>query len=195
MSNIELVRIDENNFIQAFNLKLAKEQEQFVSNPIRSLAQAYVYYNQCIPFGIFNDDTMVGYVMVIYDYDLAEYNIWHMMIDIAYQHPLFFSGTLHSEFKQVRTFPYTILRSKAFAKSAVQSPVLQIRRAEYQHLVVKSMGEEQIPFSGSCVPEHIRVASLTFKSDYRIAGIYLKRHSVVFTMGKALYLACSRRSI
>lgn len=54
MSNIELVRIDENNFMQAFNLKLAKEQEQFVSNPIRSLAQAYVYYNQCIPFGIFN---------------------------------------------------------------------------------------------------------------------------------------------
>ena len=86
MSNIELVRIDENNFIQAFNLKLAKEQEQFVSDPIRSLAQAYVYYNQRIPFGIFNDDTMVGYVMVIYDYDLAEYNIWHMMIDIAYQH-------------------------------------------------------------------------------------------------------------
>ncbi len=83
MSNIELVRIDENNYIQAFNLKLAKKQEQFVSNPIRSLAQAYVYYNQCIPFGIFNDNTMVGYVMVIYDYDLAEYNIWHMMIDIA----------------------------------------------------------------------------------------------------------------
>jgi len=26
---------------------------------------------------------MVGYVMVIYDYALAEYNIWHMMIDIA----------------------------------------------------------------------------------------------------------------
>ena len=24
---------------------------------------------------------MVGYVMVIYDYDLAEYDIWHMMID------------------------------------------------------------------------------------------------------------------
>ena len=86
MSNIKLTRIDENNFIQAFNLKLAKEQEQFVSNPIRSLAQAYVYYKQCIPFGIFNDDTMVGYVMVIYDYDLEEYNIWHMMIDIAYQH-------------------------------------------------------------------------------------------------------------
>lgn len=86
MSKIELKRIDENNFIQAFNLKLGNEQEHFVSNPIRSLAQAYVYYNQCIPFGIFHENTMVGYMMVIYDYDLEEYNIWHMMIDIAYQH-------------------------------------------------------------------------------------------------------------
>ena len=86
MRNIKLTRIDENNFIQAFNLKLDKAQEQFVSHPIRSLAQAYVYYNQCTPFGIFHDDTMVGYVMVIYDYDLAEYNVWHMMIDVAYQH-------------------------------------------------------------------------------------------------------------
>ena len=79
MSKIELVKIDENNFIQAFNLKLGTEQERFVSNPIRSLAQAYVYYNQCVPFGILNDGTMVGYIMVIYDYDLEEYNIWHMM--------------------------------------------------------------------------------------------------------------------
>ena len=85
MHNIKLTRIDENNFIQAFNLKLDKTQEQFVSHPIRSLAQAYVYYNQCTPFGIFDDDTMIGYVMVIYDYDLAECNIWHMMIDVAYQ--------------------------------------------------------------------------------------------------------------
>ena len=86
MSKIELERIDETNFIQAFNLKLGAEQERFVSHPVRSLAQAYVYYNQCVPFGIFHDDKMVGYVMVIYDYDLEEYNIWHMMIDIAYQH-------------------------------------------------------------------------------------------------------------
>ena len=28
---------------------------------------------------------MVGYVMVIYDYDNETYNIWHMMIDVAQQ--------------------------------------------------------------------------------------------------------------
>ena len=40
---IHLRKITEENFIDAFNLKLAPEQERFVSHPIRSLAQAYVY--------------------------------------------------------------------------------------------------------------------------------------------------------
>ena len=81
MNQITLQKIDENNFLDAFHLKLGPGQERFVSHPIRSLAQAYVYYHQCTPFGICCGDRMVGYVMVIYDYDLAEYNIWHMMID------------------------------------------------------------------------------------------------------------------
>ena len=48
---VELKAITEDNFIDAFNLKLASGQERFVSHPIRSLAQAYVYRNQCQPFG------------------------------------------------------------------------------------------------------------------------------------------------
>ena len=78
---IALRPITEDNFIDAFNLKLKDGQERFVSHPIRSLAQAYVYRDQCQPFGIYSGGLMVGYVMVIYDYDLAEYDIWHMMID------------------------------------------------------------------------------------------------------------------
>ena len=72
---IHLRKITEENFIDAFNLKLAPEQERFVSHPIRSLAQAYVYRDQCQPLGIYEDDIMVGYVMVIYDYDIPEYDI------------------------------------------------------------------------------------------------------------------------
>lgn len=60
-----LRQITEDNFMEAFNLKLANGQKRFVSHPIRSLAQAYVYRNQCQPFGIYKDDTMIGYVMVI----------------------------------------------------------------------------------------------------------------------------------
>lgn len=82
---IELRKITEENFIDAFHLKLAPGQEEYVSHPVRSLAQAYVYRDQCQPFGIYNDGQMVGYVMVIYDYDIPEYDIWHMMIDKEYQ--------------------------------------------------------------------------------------------------------------
>ena len=81
----ELRKITEDNFIDAFNLKLAAGQELFVSHPIRSLAQAYVYRDQCRPFGIYAEGRMVGYVMVIYDYDVPEYDIWHMMIDETMQ--------------------------------------------------------------------------------------------------------------
>ena len=82
---IELREITEDNFLDAFNLSLAPGQERFVSHPIRSLAQAYVYREQCRPFGIYAEGKMVGYVMVIYDYDVPEYDIWHMMIDEAEQ--------------------------------------------------------------------------------------------------------------
>ena len=82
---VELRVIAKDNFIDAFNLRLAPGQESFVSHPIRSLAQAYVYRKQCQPFGIYTDGTMIGYVMVIYDYDVPEYDIWHMMIDESMQ--------------------------------------------------------------------------------------------------------------
>lgn len=85
MNTLTLKRIDESNFIDAFHLKLADSQEKFVSHPIRSLAQAYVYYHQCTPFGIYAGESLVGYVMVIYDHDTSEYNIWHLMIDRRYQ--------------------------------------------------------------------------------------------------------------
>ena len=38
MNSIQLKQIDENNFIDAFNLKLSDGQDAFVSHPIRSLA-------------------------------------------------------------------------------------------------------------------------------------------------------------
>ena len=50
---VELRPITEENFLDAFHLQLAPGQEAFVSHPIRSLAQAYVYQEQCQPFGIY----------------------------------------------------------------------------------------------------------------------------------------------
>ena len=102
----ELKPITEDNFIDAFNLKLAPGQEAFVSHPVRSLAQAYVYRNQCQPFGIYAEGKMVGYVMVIYDYDIPEYDIWHMMIDESMQGCGYGSDALDRVLEYIRTKPF-----------------------------------------------------------------------------------------
>ncbi|MDY5774611.1 MAG: GNAT family N-acetyltransferase [Lachnospiraceae bacterium] len=106
MNDIVLKKIDESNFLEAFNLKLGQGQDEFVSNPVRSLAQAYVYYNQCMPFGIYFKDTMVGYVMIIYDYDLEEYDIWHMMIDEKYQHRGYGQKAMEKCLEYIKTKPF-----------------------------------------------------------------------------------------
>lgn len=103
---IHLKAITEDNFIDAFALKLAPEQECFVSHPIRSLAQAYVYRKQCQPFGIYEDDRMVGYVMVIYDYGIPEYDIWHMMIDQAEQGKGYGKAALDRVLDYIKTKPF-----------------------------------------------------------------------------------------
>ena len=98
--------IAEDNFIDAFNLTLAPGQERVVSHPIRSLAQAYVYRDQCQPFGIYDGDDMVGYVMVIYDYDIPEYDIWHMMIDAAQQGKGYGAAALDRVLDYIRSMPF-----------------------------------------------------------------------------------------
>lgn len=103
---INLRIITEENFIDAFNLKLCMNQEKYVSHPVRSLAQAYVYRKQCQPFGIYDDEIMVGYVMVIYDYDIPEYDIWHMMIDERYQGKGYGSEALSKVFDYIKTKPF-----------------------------------------------------------------------------------------
>ena len=102
----ELRAITEENFLDAFRLRLAPGQEDFVSHPIRSLAQAYVYRDQCQPFGIYAAGKMVGYVMVIYDYDVPEYDIWHMMIDRSAQGRGYGGAALDKVLEYIRTKPF-----------------------------------------------------------------------------------------
>ena len=105
-NEVTLKRIDESNFIDCFHLELGEGQERFVSHPIRSLAQAYVYYHQCCPFGVYAGETMVGYVMVIYDYDIPEYDVWHMMIDASQQGKGYGRAALRLVLDYIRSKPF-----------------------------------------------------------------------------------------
>ena len=106
MDPITLQKVDESNFIPCFNLELNDWQKEFVSHPIRSLAQAYVYYDQCTPFAVFSGGEVVGYVMVIYDYDEETYNIWHLMIDKAHQGKGYGRAAMELALAYIRTKPF-----------------------------------------------------------------------------------------
>lgn len=108
MNNITLQKIDAKNYMECFRLQLAPGQEKYVSSPIRSLAQAYVYYKQCTPFGIYAGDQMVGYVMVIYDDEEETYNIWHLMIDQQFQGKGYGKGAMQEALAYIRTKPFGI---------------------------------------------------------------------------------------
>ena len=144
---IALKKITEDNFIDAFNLKLAAGQEAFVSHPIRSLAQAYVYRDQCQPFGIYADDAMVGYVMVIYDYDIPEYDIWHMMIDESKQGLGYGRAALDHVIDYIRTKPFgdsnrvalTCNRDNAHALKLYKSKGFAETGAEYDEEIELSL--------------------------------------------------------
>lgn len=49
---------------------------------------------------------MVGYVMVIYDYDIPEYDIWHMMIDETKQNQGYGSAALDKVLDYIKTKPF-----------------------------------------------------------------------------------------
>lgn len=49
---------------------------------------------------------MIGYVMVIYDYDVSEYDIWHMMIDESMQGLGYGSAALERVLDYIKTKPF-----------------------------------------------------------------------------------------
>ncbi|MDO4567027.1 MAG: GNAT family N-acetyltransferase [Oscillospiraceae bacterium] len=122
----ELKQIDESNFIEAFNLKLRPSQEEYVSNPVRSLAQAYIYRSQCTPFGVYAEGKMVGYLMVIYDYDVSEYNIWHMMIDAEHQGKGFGRAALLNALEYIKTKPFGDSRRVSLTCHRENLPALKL---------------------------------------------------------------------
>lgn len=106
MDHISLQKVDESNFLACFALKLNAWQEEFVSHPIRSLAQAYVYSRQCTPFAVCCNGDVVGYLMVIYDYDEKTYNIWHLMIDARHQGKGYGKAAMALAMNYIRTKPF-----------------------------------------------------------------------------------------
>jgi len=79
-----LKEIDRNNFHDVLNLEVFDEQKDFVASNCYSLAQAKAQ-PECIPLAVYNDDTLVGFVMYCMDFEDSEYWVYRLLIDKKYQ--------------------------------------------------------------------------------------------------------------
>lgn len=111
---IELRKITDENFRACISLDVHEEQKGFVASNVRSLAQAWIAHDsqQCIPlpFAIYNDDAMVGFVMLAFetsgaDHADSQYYIWRFMIDKNHQGQGYGRAAMAEVLKFIRTYP------------------------------------------------------------------------------------------
>ncbi len=118
---VELRKIHHDNWIHCIGLEVTDEQRQFVNPNVFSLAEAYVHseankedmeeYYRCIPFAIYNNDTIIGFAMITYEkeYDFdgkPAYEIYRLMIDKNYQGKGYGKEAINLLLNYIQTFPY-----------------------------------------------------------------------------------------
>ena len=83
---IHFQKITEENFSEVVSMK-RPEGEHYVAANVYSLAQAWLYKdaNDVYPFAIYNDDTLVGFMMLDEDLEERCLVIWRIMFPIEHQ--------------------------------------------------------------------------------------------------------------
>ena len=109
------------NVWDVIELTVKKEQESFIAGNEWSLVHAYVgnkTEGAVYPFGIFDDDKAVGFLMIAYDYgevcndpDAPEisqknYFLWRLMIDEEEQGKGYGKKAVKLALEFVKTFPH-----------------------------------------------------------------------------------------
>ena len=113
---MELRKVDGKNIWEIVKLSVAKEQSDFVATNTESILEAYTTITAggvALPFGIYDGDTPVGFVMLGYGtiddgeptVAAGNYCIWRFMIDAAYQHRGYGKQALRLTLDYIRTCP------------------------------------------------------------------------------------------
>ena len=83
---VSIRSITTENLEPVLNLSVLEEQCGFVSTTSESLAQAYVYQDTAFPFAIYDDETIVGFIMMGYYKEKEYYTLWKLLVDKEHQH-------------------------------------------------------------------------------------------------------------
>ena len=102
---ITLREITKENLSQILDLKVSKEQENFVASNAVSIAQAHFYPEIAWFRAIYADETPVGFIMLEDDPTNFTYSLWRFMIDARFQNCGFGQRALELAIKYVKTRP------------------------------------------------------------------------------------------
>ena len=115
---LRLERVNSKNVDAILKLRVAENQKTFVASNDKSIIEAYVTLvanGPVFPFGIFEGDTPVGFLMIGYGVDDAwenapaiaagNYNLWRLMIDRDQQRKGYGREALRLALDFVRSFP------------------------------------------------------------------------------------------
>lgn len=115
---VHLEKINGGNIWDIIGLSVDETQRSFVADNITSIVEAYAAITSggyAFPFGIYDDETPVGFVMIGFGTDeywkdapkIAEnsYNIWRFMIDSRYQHRGYGKAAMQLALEFIRTYP------------------------------------------------------------------------------------------
>jgi len=82
--SVSLREVDENNFWQCIDLKVADEQINFVAPNVCSIAESKVY-SYLVPQTIYKHEELIGFALFGRDPESANYWIVRLMIDEKFQ--------------------------------------------------------------------------------------------------------------
>lgn len=82
---VRLEKITSENHLECHKLEVVENQKAFVSSTVLALAKAYVYRDIVTPFAIYDDNLMVGFIMVRFNKEFENYFVWQLLIDEKYQ--------------------------------------------------------------------------------------------------------------
>ena len=115
---LKLEKINGKNVWDILKLCVSEKQENFVARNDISIIEAYTTITgngYAFPFGIYDNDTPIGFLMIGFDTDdywddapiIAKdnYNLWRLMIDKNYQNKGYGKEAVRLALEFIKTFP------------------------------------------------------------------------------------------
>lgn len=114
---LRLEKVNGKNIWEILKLEVAPEQKKFVASNDISIIEAYVAIagnGHAFPFGLYEDDTPVGFIMIGFGADDWEdapaiaknnYSLWRLMIDQKYQNRGYGKAAMQLALAYIQSFP------------------------------------------------------------------------------------------